>query len=106
MYQLSTYLYVIFHILFTTSFVSCSFKDPGVMKSSQTKIGDFESVASVDETTTSQDNSEYKFCETCMVMPIADSMHCYDCGWCVENYDHHCSVVGNCIAKNNLRNFI
>ena len=31
--------------------------------------------------------------------------HCIDCGLCVEGYDHHCVVVGNCIGRRNKFSF-
>lgn len=32
--------------------------------------------------------------------------HCYICGRCVMNYDHHCVFLFNCIAQDNLVEFI
>lgn len=32
-------------------------------------------------------------------------MHCSECGFCVDHYDHHCGVIGHCVAKKNLRFF-
>jgi hypothetical protein len=32
--------------------------------------------------------------------------HCSMCGFCVENLDHHCYFVNNCIAKGNMRYFL
>ena len=31
--------------------------------------------------------------------------HCFDCGICIEGYDHHCPWVSKCIGKNNLYSF-
>lgn len=28
--------------------------------------------------------------------------HCYDCGVCVEGYDHHCPWIGKCVGRKNL----
>ena len=32
-------------------------------------------------------------------------LHCYACGVCAPNSDHHCGVFGKCIAKKNANAF-
>jgi len=34
------------------------------------------------------------------------SMHCIICDICIEDFDHHCFWVNNCIGGNNLSTFI
>lgn len=44
-------------------------------------------------------------CSKCdMERPIT-ATHCYECGLCVNDLDHHCPWTGKCIAENNLRPF-
>ena len=31
--------------------------------------------------------------------------HCYDCGICIEGYDHHCPWTSKCIGKRNKYSF-
>lgn len=41
-------------------------------------------------------------CYQCLTLKTDGCTHCEDCGLCVEALDHHCVVMGNCIAKYNL----
>jgi len=47
-----------------------------------------------------------KWCRTCKHWRPPKATHCTACGFCMLNYDHHCGVVGNCIARDNHRYFI
>lgn len=48
-----------------------------------------------------------KLCRECMLHNYSNikTVHCYDCGVCIENYDHHCPWVGKCIGKGNRNYF-
>ena len=46
-----------------------------------------------------------KFCSTCHIFRGPGVSHCKKCDNCVENFDHHCPWLGNCIGKNNYFNF-
>ena len=46
-----------------------------------------------------------KFCSTCHIFRGPGISHCKKCDNCVENFDHHCPWMGNCIGKNNYFNF-
>lgn len=48
---------------------------------------------------------ECKICTTCNVLRPPRSSHCSVCDWCVEEYDHHCGVVGSCVARRTFRFF-
>ena len=47
-------------------------------------------------------NGRIIICRKCNIYQDENYLHCFHCGVCVENHDHHCDVLGNCIAKNNL----
>ena len=46
-----------------------------------------------------------RMCPYCKENKIDTTVHCYYCGICIENYDHHCIWLSNCIGKNNIFTF-
>ncbi|CUI15168.1 zinc finger protein, putative [Bodo saltans] len=48
---------------------------------------------------------ECKICTTCNIVRPPRSSHCRQCDWCVDEYDHHCGVLGSCVAKRTFRFF-
>ncbi len=44
-------------------------------------------------------------CGTCQIERPVTAKHCYECGVCVDDLDHHCPWTGKCIAKKNLTTF-
>mmetsp|Transcript_20096 Transcript_20096/g.52176 ORF Transcript_20096/g.52176 Transcript_20096/m.52176 type:complete len:336 (+) Transcript_20096:251-1258(+) len=51
------------------------------------------------------DGVQYKWCYTCKLWRPPGTVHCSECGFCIDLYDHHCGVIGHCVAKNNIRFF-
>ena len=49
----------------------------------------------------------YKFCPECKFYYDLNKKvnHCFDCGICIEGYDHHCPWVSKCIGNKNLYSF-
>jgi len=48
---------------------------------------------------------ECKVCPTCNIVRPPRSGHCFNCDYCVEEFDHHCGVLGSCVAKRTFRFF-
>ncbi|OMJ95757.1 hypothetical protein SteCoe_836 [Stentor coeruleus] len=45
-------------------------------------------------------------CNTVQHKRNSSIKHCWDCGKCINRYDHHCPWVNNCIGKNNSNWFL
>lgn len=53
----------------------------------------------------SQVKGKLIMCGTCRIDRPVTAKHCYECGVCVDELDHHCPWTGKCIAKKNLFTF-
>jgi hypothetical protein len=51
------------------------------------------------------DGIPHRWCFTCKIWRKPGTVHCSHCGFCMEEYDHHCGVMGHCIAKKNHKFF-
>ena len=52
------------------------------------------------------DTSNYsKVCRVCKTHVKLKSKHCGECDRCVENFDHHCKWLNNCIGEKNYVHF-
>lgn len=84
-----------------TCLLLCSTVDPGVLipaaRHNAATAAEFVSVNGV--------AFECKVCTTCNIVRPPRSSHCSVCDWCVEEFDHHCGVVGSCVAKRTFRFF-
>lgn len=44
-------------------------------------------------------------CEYCIAFVSVNSKHCRVCHRCVDDFDHHCKWVNNCVGKRNYKSF-
>lgn len=45
-------------------------------------------------------------CLRCVQYKPIRAYHCDTCNTCIEQYDHHCPWINNCVGKSNIKRFI
>ena len=77
-------------------YISLSFSNPGRMVNKE-----YKDILDIVES--GQEAEE--FCPQCLVKNKFRSKHCLICQICIDEFDHHCFWVGNCIGKDNYTLF-
>ena len=84
--------YLVISFLVFLLFSYLSFSDPGKMINNENK-----NLLDLVEKGEELEN----FCPFCLVKKSYKTVHCLICQNCIDEFDHHCFWVGNCIGKNN-----
>ncbi|KAJ9688800.1 hypothetical protein PVL29_014446 [Vitis rotundifolia] len=90
-------------------FYKCSNKDPGFVRMN---VHDPQSMKDEEPLLKIEINNPAllagnwsQLCATCKIVRPLRAKHCSTCDRCVEQFDHHCPWVSNCIGKKNKWDF-
>lgn len=90
-------------------FYRCSSKDPGYIKMNardSQDMKDDEPLLKIEINHPALLAGNWsQLCSTCKIVRPLRAKHCSTCDHCVEQFDHHCPWVSNCIGKKNKRDF-
>ena len=89
-------IYLTVSFLLFVLFLVLSFSDPG-------KLINNEDSSMLDIVEKGELLEDY--CPKCLIKINYRTKHCLICEKCVDEFDHHCFWVGNCIGKNNFSLF-
>ncbi|KAK8319346.1 hypothetical protein V6Z12_A13G236800 [Gossypium hirsutum] len=90
-------------------FYRCSSKDPGYIKmnvSDHQNLKEDEPLLKIEANHPALLAGNWsQLCTTCKIIKPLRAKHCSTCDRCVEQFDHHCPCVSNCVGKKNKWDF-
>ncbi|TYJ32111.1 hypothetical protein E1A91_A05G014700v1 [Gossypium mustelinum] len=90
-------------------FYRCSRKDPGYIRMNVhdlQNMKDDEPLLKIERNNPALLAGNWsQLCVTCKIVRPLRAKHCSTCNRCVEQFDHHCPWVSNCIGKKNKWDF-
>ncbi|KAK9269631.1 hypothetical protein L1049_001408 [Liquidambar formosana] len=90
-------------------FYRCSRKDPGYIRMNvhdPQNMKDDEPLLKIEMNNPALLSGNWsQLCATCKIVRPLRAKHCSTCDRCVEQFDHHCPWVSNCIGKKNKWDF-
>ena len=78
------------------SVAACS--DPGIVY----QVVEQRMLSKIDAIENGIPSGKRKDCSKCDMLRPLDASHCYECGICIHDLDHHCPWTGKCIGKRTM----
>ena len=109
------FIYVIIIVSITTSLsiasyyqILCFITEPGIIprKYPSLKIKDFTEKIIYSKVTKKPIIRIQRNCAICSIKRPKKCQHCFFCDNCIEEFEHHCQYVSNCIGKRNKKYFL
>ena len=109
------FIYIIIIISITSSLliglsnqIFCFLTEPGIVprNSPSLKIKDYSDKIIYSKISKKPIIRIQRNCAICSIRRPKKCQHCFFCDNCVEEFDHHCKYVSNCIGKRNKKYFI
>lgn len=86
------------------SLASAAFRNPGVVP--RAAAGTLPAHLPARFVTVNGVQVTQRWCTTCRVYRPLRAKHCAHCDRCVFRFDHHCTLLGNCVGLGNYRSFL
>ena len=109
------FIYIIIIISITSSLfialynqILCFITEPGIIprKYPSLKIKDFTEKIIYSKVTKKPIIRIQRNCAICSIKRPKKCQHCFFCDNCIEEFEHHCQYVSNCIGKRNKKYFL
>lgn len=97
---------IVIFVLTMIHFITASTMDPGIFpRVPADEVVEDDLMPLYKNITINSCAVQMKWCSTCKFYRPPRSSHCSVCDNCVQDFDHHCPWLGNCIGRRNYRFF-
>ena len=93
-------------VLTLSSFLATAFTDAGIVPKVPPPEYDDPMLPLFKTFQVGELDVKVRWCQTCNLYRPPRAVHCRVCDNCVEEFDHHCPWVANCVGKRNYRHFV
>ncbi|CAG5107860.1 Oidioi.mRNA.OKI2018_I69.chr1.g3521.t1.cds [Oikopleura dioica] len=101
-----TFVDIILFVLTMVHFITASTMDPGIFpRVPPEEVVEDDLMPLYKNININNVAVQMKWCSTCKFYRPPRSSHCSVCDNCVQDFDHHCPWLGNCIGRRNYRFF-
>ncbi|KAK8883009.1 hypothetical protein M9Y10_045657 [Tritrichomonas musculus] len=96
-------VFIFLSIIFLWTYYVACWSDPGSTERFYKKLGVLDKIL---EKKIPPELTLMPVCKVCHLPKPERTHHCSRCNQCYFRFDHHCPLIGNCVALNNFKGFI